>query len=46
HIETADEIDPKWFEGAELVGIAAGASTPDFIIQGVVERLRGLSVRD
>jgi 4-hydroxy-3-methylbut-2-enyl diphosphate reductase len=43
HIETADEIEPEWLEGVELVGIAAGASTPDFIIEGVIERLKGLS---
>ena len=43
HIETAEEIDPKWFKGVELVGIAAGASTPDFIIEGVVERLKDLN---
>lgn len=28
HIEGADELDPSWFDGAELVGITAGASTP------------------
>jgi (E)-4-hydroxy-3-methyl-but-2-enyl pyrophosphate reductase len=39
HIETADEIDPKWFDGAERVGITGGASTPDWIIEGVVARL-------
>lgn len=42
HIETADEIDPSWLEGAELVGVAAGASTPDFIIEGVLERLKSM----
>lgn len=28
HIEGADELDLSWFDGAELVGITAGASTP------------------
>jgi len=35
HIETAGEIDRKWLSGMELVGITAGASTPDWIIEEV-----------
>ncbi len=35
HIETKNEIDISWFENAEKVGISAGASTPDWIIQEV-----------
>jgi len=41
HIETADELDPAWFAGMSRVGVTAGASTPDWIIEEVVERLRG-----
>lgn len=40
HLETADEIDPAWFQGAGRVGVTAGASTPEWIIAEVVERLR------
>jgi len=44
HIETADELKEEWFKidsGEELtVGITAGASTPDWIIEGVIERLK------
>lgn len=39
HIETAAEIDPAWLEGTHRVGITAGASTPDFIIEEVVRAL-------
>lgn len=39
-IETADEIDPKDIRGVSRVGVSAGASTPDWMIQRVVERLR------
>ena len=39
HVETADELDPAWFEGARRVGITGGASTPDWIIEDVVARL-------
>jgi len=41
HIETAEELEPAWFAGMRRVGVTAGASTPDWIIEEVVERLRG-----
>jgi 4-hydroxy-3-methylbut-2-enyl diphosphate reductase len=40
HIEVADEMQQEWIAGAKKVGVAAGASTPDWIIQGVLKRLR------
>ena len=43
HIETASEIEPGWLEGVEHVGLTAGASTPDFVIQEVLARLDALS---
>jgi 4-hydroxy-3-methylbut-2-en-1-yl diphosphate reductase len=43
HIETAGEIKPAWLEGHEKVGVTAGASTPDFIIDQVVARLEALA---
>ena len=36
HIETADELEPGWFEGKEEVGITGGASTPQWIVDDVV----------
>ncbi|GAB4410024.1 MAG: 4-hydroxy-3-methylbut-2-enyl diphosphate reductase [Thermodesulfovibrionales bacterium] len=42
HIETADEIKEAWFEGIERVGVTAGASTPDWIIRGVAERIKDI----
>ena len=39
HIETEDELDASWFSGAKKVGITAGASTPDWIIQKVEKRI-------
>lgn len=39
HIETEAEIDPSMLEGVETVGVTAGASTPDWIINRVVERI-------
>ncbi len=42
HIESAEEIDPAWFESASSVGISAGASTPEDQIQAVVSYLETL----
>jgi 4-hydroxy-3-methylbut-2-enyl diphosphate reductase len=40
HIETAQELDSKWFEGKTKVGITAGASTPDYLIDEVINKIR------
>ncbi len=44
-IENEKELDPAWFEGKELCGISAGASTPDWIVQNVIDRIEAI-VRD
>jgi len=41
-IETEDEIDPNDFIGAERVGVTAGASTPEWLIQKIVRHLESL----
>jgi 4-hydroxy-3-methylbut-2-enyl diphosphate reductase len=41
-VETADEINPADLENVERVGVTAGASTPNWLINQVVERLREL----
>ena len=38
-IENEKEIDPTWFKDKTLCGITAGASTPDWIIQNVVDEI-------
>lgn len=40
HLETAAELDPAWFVSAGVVGVTAGASTPEWLLQEVVERIR------
>ena len=39
HVETEEELQPEWFQDCALVGVSAGASTPDWVIQGVAARL-------
>ena len=39
-IETTDEINPEDLRGAERVGVTAGASTPNWLIEQVIARLR------
>ncbi|WP_027720074.1 MULTISPECIES: 4-hydroxy-3-methylbut-2-enyl diphosphate reductase [unclassified Desulfurobacterium] len=43
HIESADEIKKEWFDNINSVGITAGASTPQWIIEEVVGRVETIS---
>ena len=43
HVETEEELQPGWFQGCRVVGVSAGASTPDWVIEGVAGRLRSLT---
>jgi 4-hydroxy-3-methylbut-2-enyl diphosphate reductase len=43
---TAAELDPAWLEGARRVGVTAGASTPEHLVDGLLERLRELGAED
>jgi 4-hydroxy-3-methylbut-2-enyl diphosphate reductase len=40
-IDGAQDIQRDWLEGARKVGVTAGASAPEVLVQGVVECLRG-----
>jgi small subunit ribosomal protein S1 len=46
HVEIADEIDENWFKGKSCVGITAGASTPNWIIDDVVKRVESIPEND
>jgi 4-hydroxy-3-methylbut-2-en-1-yl diphosphate reductase len=42
HVETEAELEPGWFDGCRVVGLSAGASTPDWVVEGVAAWLRRL----
>ena len=39
-IENEKELDASWFDNKELCGISAGASTPDWIVQNVINKIQ------
>ena len=39
-VQSADDLDPRWLDGVSCVGVTAGASTPEFLVEQLVERLR------
>jgi 4-hydroxy-3-methylbut-2-enyl diphosphate reductase len=39
-LDDASQIDWSWFEGVGVVGVTAGASAPEPLVQGVVDALR------
>lgn len=41
-VDTADDIDADWIQGAQSVGVTAGASAPEELVQGLLKRLREL----
>ena len=38
-VDYANEIDPAWLEGVTSIGVTSGASVPEGLVQGVLERL-------
>ncbi|MBV8863048.1 MAG: 4-hydroxy-3-methylbut-2-enyl diphosphate reductase, partial [Mycobacterium sp.] len=35
----ADDVDPAWLDGVTTVGVTSGASVPEVLVRGVLERL-------
>jgi (E)-4-hydroxy-3-methyl-but-2-enyl pyrophosphate reductase len=42
-VQGADDLDPDWFAEAKVVGVTAGASTPDYVIDEVEARITDLT---
>ena len=41
-LDQASDLDSGWFDGVTSVGVTAGASAPEVLVQGVIERLKAL----
>jgi 4-hydroxy-3-methylbut-2-en-1-yl diphosphate reductase len=41
-VDAAEDLKPQWLEGRARVGLTAGASAPDVLVQAVIDRLRAL----
>ena len=41
-IDDATMIEPGWLDGVDRIGVTAGASAPDVLVQNVIARLREL----
>lgn len=44
-VDAATQIDPAWLEGKRRVGVTAGASAPEVLVQAVIDRLKQLGAR-
>ena len=45
HIQTANDLRAEWFLSSDTVGLTAGTSTPDIVINGVEQWLQALAAR-
>jgi 4-hydroxy-3-methylbut-2-enyl diphosphate reductase len=43
-VDAPGDLLAEWFEGKRVVGLTAGASAPDILVQQVISRLRGLGI--
>ena len=44
-VDNAAELDPEWLDGRPRVGVTAGASAPEVLVQEVIARLRSLGAK-
>ncbi|MFN4065213.1 MAG: 4-hydroxy-3-methylbut-2-enyl diphosphate reductase, partial [Parazoarcus communis] len=42
-VDNAGDIDPAWLEGKRRIGVTAGASAPEVLVEDVIARLSALS---
>lgn len=45
-IDGPEDINPTWLEGVETIGITAGASAPEVLVQSVISHLQTLGVTE
>ncbi|WP_194723250.1 4-hydroxy-3-methylbut-2-enyl diphosphate reductase [Noviherbaspirillum malthae] len=44
-VDNASQIDPAWLEGASRIGVTAGASAPEVLVEAVINRLKALGAK-
>jgi 4-hydroxy-3-methylbut-2-enyl diphosphate reductase len=44
-VDNASQIDPAWLNGKSRIGVTAGASAPEVLVQAVIDRLKELGAR-
>jgi 4-hydroxy-3-methylbut-2-enyl diphosphate reductase len=44
-VDNASQIDPQWLAGKLRIGVTAGASAPEVLVQAVIDRLKELGAR-
>ena len=44
-VDNADELQPQWVLGKQRIGVSAGASAPEVLVQDVIARLQQLGAR-
>ena len=45
-LDRAEDLDPAWLSGVDRVGVTAGASAPEVLVQDVIARLRSLGAHE
>jgi len=45
-VDNADQLDPAWLAGKACIGVTAGASAPEVLVDGVIARLKALGAAD
>jgi 4-hydroxy-3-methylbut-2-enyl diphosphate reductase len=44
-VDAADQLRPEWVQGKQRIGVTAGASAPEVLVQDVIARLREMGAR-
>ena len=45
-VDSAEQLDPTWLIGRSRIGVTAGASAPEVLVQGVIQRLKNFGALD
>jgi 4-hydroxy-3-methylbut-2-enyl diphosphate reductase len=45
-VDDASEVDERWLDGASAVGVTSGASVPEALVDGVLDKLAALGFAD